>query len=105
MRAAAYKVKQASGSDADQTAYLFLLNTISNTFDDVFDDSLVVSGGLVVPEAHESPLLLHRIPMHFDNAVVQLFAGPLQTTATRQFAYYQQVAPDSTFPIRRLRRA
>lgn len=64
-----------------ERTYNVTLNAISDTFDDVLDDALVIAVGLVITEAHHPPAFLFRVPVHFDDALVKLFAARLHAVS------------------------
>ena len=60
--------------------YRVSFDAVGDAFDDVFDDRLVVAVWLVVAEAHHAPGFELWVPVHFDDAVVELLAIRFHST-------------------------
>lgn len=54
--------------------YHILLDSISNALDNTLNYRPIVAIGFIVPEAHLAPMRSNRIPVNFDNPVINLFA-------------------------------
>jgi hypothetical protein len=55
-------------------AYCIPFNTISNALNDILDHRPIIAMGFIVPKAHLTPARRNRIPMDFDDSVINLFA-------------------------------
>jgi len=53
--------------------HVFLMNRLDNRLDNIFHDTDVIRIGLVVPDPHESPRLLLKVPSRLDDPVIILF--------------------------------
>ena len=53
--------------------HIFLMNRFDNGLDDTLHDTNVICIGLVVPDPHESPRLLIKVPASLDDPVIILF--------------------------------
>lgn len=63
--------------EGKKSTYDVLLDAVCDALDDVVHDGLVVPVRLVVPEAHHAPVLVLRVPMDLDHAVVELLVRVL----------------------------
>ena len=59
-------------------AHCFFFYSVSNALNDILNNGDVVTVGFVTAKPHHSPSQQHRIPMDFDNAIINLFSGSLE---------------------------
>jgi len=64
------------GRSSEQRVFL---DAISNALDDILYHRTMIALRLVVAVAHHAPTFTDRVPIYFDNAVVDLFAIGLHT--------------------------
>ena len=63
---------EAKGDKSREHAHIFLMDWFNNRLDDTLHDTDMICIGLVVPDPHESPHLLLKVPARLDDPVVIL---------------------------------
>lgn len=64
---------------ARSSTYRILLDAIGDALDDVLYHGTMVTLWFVVTKAHHAPMFVVRVPAHFDDAIIDLFAIGFQT--------------------------
>ena len=61
----------------EECAYGILLNAIGDALDNIVYNGAVIALRFVITKAHHPPMFANRVPMYFNDAVVDLFTTGL----------------------------
>lgn len=56
----------------------FFFYSLSDALNDIFDDGDMVTVGFIISKPHHSPSRQHRVPVNFNDAIINLFSRSLE---------------------------
>ena len=71
--------RDSQTSGLENGAYSIFLDAFNDTLDDIFNDIPMIPVRFVIPKTHHPPVRDCRIPMHFDDTIIDLVARQFQS--------------------------
>ena len=62
----------------EKKPHRFFFYSLSDALNDIFDDGDMVTVGFIISKPHHSPSRQHRVPVNFNDAIINLFSRSLE---------------------------
>lgn len=77
---------------SEKKTHRFFFYAVSDSLNDILDNGDMVTVGFIASKPHHSPSRQHRIPMDFDDAVINLFSRSLEPIQKKRIQKQEKIS-------------